>query len=164
MAFCCSTLKIWNMTKNVLNKPTQFHTNHLFNYISGAVELDAHLHTQYWALIKENVDYAHPIFWPYLMHCAPNIWLLPPPPTQNHICLPCYLLCFMDDPFWRLHAWQPVRYLQPFNSVSISDSKSRHVLTFRVKSKVHSALELAFAANRIQNKCDIPHCTAGDWS
>ena len=32
-----------------------------------------------WAMIKGNVDFAHPIFWPYFMHCAPNARLLPPP-------------------------------------------------------------------------------------
>ena len=32
-----------------------------------------------WALRKENVDFAYPIFGPYFMYCAPNLRLLPPP-------------------------------------------------------------------------------------
>ena len=32
-----------------------------------------------WAMIKENVDFAGPIFGPYSMYCAPNATLLPPP-------------------------------------------------------------------------------------
>ena len=31
------------------------------------------------AMSKENVDFAHPIFGPYFMYCAPNLRLLPPP-------------------------------------------------------------------------------------
>ena len=51
----------------------------------GAVELGAqgaHLHTcapNVWAISKKNVDFAHPIFGPYFMICAPNLKLLPPP-------------------------------------------------------------------------------------
>ena len=32
-----------------------------------------------WAISKKNVDFAHPIFGPYFMICAPNLKLLPPP-------------------------------------------------------------------------------------
>ena len=31
------------------------------------------------AMSKENRGFAHPIFGPYFMNCAPNIRLLPPP-------------------------------------------------------------------------------------
>ena len=35
---------------------------------------------------KENVDFAHPIFGPYFMYCAPNLRLLPPPLNiEGHI-------------------------------------------------------------------------------
>ena len=48
----------------------------------GAMELGAqgaHLGTNVWAISKKNVDFAHPIFGPYFMICAPNLKLLPPP-------------------------------------------------------------------------------------
>ena len=32
-----------------------------------------------WAMSRENMDFAHPIFEPYFMFCAPNIKLTPPP-------------------------------------------------------------------------------------
>ena len=32
-----------------------------------------------WAMSRENMDFAHPIFEPYFIYCAPNIKLLPPP-------------------------------------------------------------------------------------
>ena len=38
-----------------------------------------------WAISKEDIDFAHPIFGPYFMYCAPNLRLLPPP-----------LLCFVE--------------------------------------------------------------------
>ena len=31
------------------------------------------------AMSRENMAFAHPIFEPYLMYCAPNIKLVPPP-------------------------------------------------------------------------------------
>ena len=34
-----------------------------------------------WAVSKENVDFSHPLFGPYLMYYAPNLSLLPPPLT-----------------------------------------------------------------------------------
>ena len=34
------------------------------------------------AVIRENVEFLHPIFEPYFMHCTPNARLLPPP-LQN---------------------------------------------------------------------------------
>ena len=38
-----------------------------------------------WAMSKENVDFAHPIFGPYFMYCAPNLRLLPPPLPGMHL-------------------------------------------------------------------------------
>ena len=32
-----------------------------------------------WAMIRENVDFVHPIFWPYFIYCTPNIRPLPSP-------------------------------------------------------------------------------------
>ena len=32
-----------------------------------------------WAISKEDIDFAQPIFGPYFMYCAPNLKLLPPP-------------------------------------------------------------------------------------
>ena len=38
-----------------------------------------------WAMSRENMDFAHPIFEPYFIYCAPNIKLLPPPLQPNVI-------------------------------------------------------------------------------
>ena len=44
--------------------------------MSGTVAICA---PNVWAMSKENLDFAHPIFEPYFMDCAQNIKLLPPP-------------------------------------------------------------------------------------
>ena len=43
------------------------------------MELGAHLQPNVWAMTKENLDFAYPIFEPYLNYGAPNIRLLPTP-------------------------------------------------------------------------------------
>ena len=38
-----------------------------------------------WAISKEDIDFAHPIFGAYFMYCAPNLILLPPPLKKNAV-------------------------------------------------------------------------------
>ena len=47
-----------------------------------------------WALSKENVDFAHPIYGPYSMYCAPNLRLLSPPLRSQYISYQYYYTFF----------------------------------------------------------------------
>ena len=59
-----------------------------------------------WAMSQKNVDFAHPIFRPYFMYCAPNLRLLPPPLYHILFCSqgtpqPCVFRFIASHPVFR---------------------------------------------------------------